>query len=285
MWWLLGIVIAGIIGIAKAILDSLQAEVAVERQRWEATYKQKEAEIRQYQYQIDQLLRAAQNSYNFKQLTDLHQASRRAADSTHGIFKDAQKTLDAMGRAIVSAAQQRHTLEQRKRDAWLWDRGNLEREIMSLHKLRDEILIPDKNKVKADRDRLKAEVDRLNIQTGQLRDMIGVRCGAQGKAWYDALQERTRIRQENEQRARIGLQPLPLPSAKPKQIENRVRGVVKWYDQNKQYGFITTNSGKDIHVSRSNLDGITFLQQGEHVEFVIREGNRGSYAARVVKLR
>lgn len=286
MWWIIGAIIAGIFGIAQAILDSLRKEVAVERQRWETSYRQVEQEVLKQQRIIEQELRQAQSEHSFQKLFTLYQASRKVADMTHGLLGDARKTLDAMGRAIVGAAQQRKGLEQRKKSTWNpFESSQLEKEIQALHKLRDEILIPDKNRVKADRDRISNEVTRLNQQTALLRDTIRDRCGVKGRQWYDSLMKRTEIRQINDERQKKGLPPLPIPSSKPKQIESRVKGIVKWYNTKDGYGFITPNSGsKDVYVSKKNLQGVSYLKEGDRVEFVIRLGNKGPWAANVRKM-
>lgn len=285
MWWIIGFIIAGIFGIAQAILDALRSEVAVERQRWETSFQQTEAEVIKYQRLLDTQIATAQWTYDFAKLSELHFASQRVADATHGLLNDAWKTLDAMGRAIVSAAQQRKILEQRKQTAWPWEAGKLEAEIQSLHKLRDDILLPDKDRVKAERDRLHAERERLNQQTGMLRDMIRDRCGPQGREWYNALIARTEIRQINRERAKQGLTPLPMPGTQPRQLEARIGGTVKWYDSAKGFGFIAPDSGgPDVHVSQKNLQGIASLRQGDRVEFVAKQGGKGPWAASVTRV-
>jgi hypothetical protein len=102
----------------------------------------------------------------------LHRTSAELADHTYKNLNGARKTLDAMGNAIVETAQKRKEFEQRKRQAPNQEREQLEKEILSLHKLRDEILIPDKDKVKGERDQLLAKVQTLNKQTAELRDKI-----------------------------------------------------------------------------------------------------------------
>jgi cold shock CspA family protein len=287
MWWIIGLAIVGIFGIAQAILESLRKEVARERQQWEESYQKLEAEVKYYQKLLDQKLRVAQTSYNFEELTNLHYVSTKAANSTYKMLKGSRKTLAAMGRAIVDAAKQRKKLERKKRRTILWEAARIEKEIQSLHKLRDDILTPDKNRVKAQRDKLKREVDRLNKQTGELRDMIRDRCGARGRAWYNALMERTAIRKRNEKRAKRGLSPLPMPNSQRHLPETRVRGKVKFFDRKKEFGFIIPDSGgKDVHVHKSNLQGRSYLKKGDRVEFVIRKGKVGrTWAANVIKLR
>lgn len=61
------------------------------------------------------------------------------------------------------------------------------------------------------------------------------------------------------------------------------RGVVKWFDEAKGYGFITPDTGsKDIYVHRSNVETLTqSLENGEMVEYEIGEGKKGPEAKKV----
>lgn len=60
-------------------------------------------------------------------------------------------------------------------------------------------------------------------------------------------------------------------------------GVVKWYNSQRGYGFITANDGGDVFVHRSNLleQGEPPLEDGQPVEFEIGEGPRGAEARSV----
>jgi CspA family cold shock protein len=61
------------------------------------------------------------------------------------------------------------------------------------------------------------------------------------------------------------------------------RGIVKWFEEEKGFGFITPDSGKkDIFVHRSNIETLTkSLEKGERVEFEIGEGSKGPEAKHV----
>lgn len=64
-----------------------------------------------------------------------------------------------------------------------------------------------------------------------------------------------------------------------------VKGKVKWFSNQKGYGFITPESGKDVfvHFSAIQDDGYKMLEEGQEVEFEIIEGPKGEQAANVTK--
>ena len=63
------------------------------------------------------------------------------------------------------------------------------------------------------------------------------------------------------------------------------QGTVKWFNDDKGYGFITRESGDDVfvHFSAIQGDGFKSLSEGQHVTFEVEEGERGLQAANVVK--
>jgi CspA family cold shock protein len=65
-----------------------------------------------------------------------------------------------------------------------------------------------------------------------------------------------------------------------------MQGRVKWFNNEKGYGFIEQESGDDVFVHFSAIvgEGFKSLNEGELVEFDIVEGNRGQQAANVVRL-
>ena len=66
----------------------------------------------------------------------------------------------------------------------------------------------------------------------------------------------------------------------------RNNGVVKWFNDAKGFGFITTSTGEDVFVHFSAIQGRGFrsLQEGAQVEFEVTEGPKGLQAANVVLL-
>lgn len=66
----------------------------------------------------------------------------------------------------------------------------------------------------------------------------------------------------------------------------KVKGKVKWFNAEKGYGFIQQESGDDVFVHYSAIqgDGYKSLDEGQEVEFTVEQGSRGPQAGNVVKL-
>ena len=64
------------------------------------------------------------------------------------------------------------------------------------------------------------------------------------------------------------------------------KGKVKWFSNQKGYGFITPENGKDVFVHHTAIqgDGYKTLNEGQEVEFEITQGPKGEQAVNVVKL-
>lgn len=60
-------------------------------------------------------------------------------------------------------------------------------------------------------------------------------------------------------------------------------GVVKWFSNEKGYGFISPAEGEDVfvHFSAIEMDGYKSLQEGQQVVFEIVDGPKGKQAAHV----
>ncbi|HAT02043.1 MAG TPA: cold-shock protein [Oribacterium sp.] len=65
-----------------------------------------------------------------------------------------------------------------------------------------------------------------------------------------------------------------------------MKGTVKWFNNQKGYGFISDETGKDVFVHYSGLagDGFKSLDEGQSVEFDVQDGAKGPQAVNVVKL-
>ncbi len=67
---------------------------------------------------------------------------------------------------------------------------------------------------------------------------------------------------------------------------SRVRGTVKWFSKDKGYGFIKQETGPDVFVHHTAIQGAGFraLEEGEQVEFEVIEDKRGLRADNVVRV-
>ena len=65
------------------------------------------------------------------------------------------------------------------------------------------------------------------------------------------------------------------------------KGTVKWFNDQKGYGFITPEGGNGdvfVHYSAVKDDGFRSLREGENVEFEITSGPKGDQAQNVTKI-
>jgi len=63
------------------------------------------------------------------------------------------------------------------------------------------------------------------------------------------------------------------------------QGTVKWFNESKGFGFVTSEDGSDVFVHYSAIlgNGFKSLAEGDHVTFDVEKGPKGPKAINVVK--
>lgn len=66
-------------------------------------------------------------------------------------------------------------------------------------------------------------------------------------------------------------------------MTERETGTVKWFNNDKGYGFISREAGEDVFVHYSAVEGGGFrsLSEGQRVEFAVEQGQKGLQAVNV----
>ena len=69
-------------------------------------------------------------------------------------------------------------------------------------------------------------------------------------------------------------------------MSEKEQGTVKWFNGSKGYGFIERDSGEDVFVHYTSIqqDGYRTLTEGQRVEFVVTQGEKGPQAQEVTIL-
>lgn len=69
-------------------------------------------------------------------------------------------------------------------------------------------------------------------------------------------------------------------------MSDKVQGTVKWFNEAKGYGFIAQENGPDVfaHFSAIQGDGFKTLKEGQKVEFIVGQGQKGPQAEQIVPL-
>ncbi|HEY4717456.1 MAG TPA: cold-shock protein [Anaerolineales bacterium] len=69
-------------------------------------------------------------------------------------------------------------------------------------------------------------------------------------------------------------------------MAERVTGTVKWFNATKGFGFIKQDEGEDVFVHYSAIvgEGYRTLEEGQRVEFVVVQGQKGPQAQDVTPM-
>ena len=69
-------------------------------------------------------------------------------------------------------------------------------------------------------------------------------------------------------------------------MSDKITGTVKWLNENKGFGFIEREGGPDVfaHFSAIQSEGYKTLAEGQRVEFIVTDGQKGPQAEQIIAL-
>ena len=69
-------------------------------------------------------------------------------------------------------------------------------------------------------------------------------------------------------------------------MSDKITGTVKWFNESKGFGFIEREGGPDVFAHFSAISGSAFttLAEGQKVEFIVTDGQKGPQAEDIVAL-
>ena len=193
MWWLIPIGI-GVVSFGLKLLNDVVSEDEIRaHSNWQAKRVEVEKSLGDHQANIETHLARAQNSYDFRFLTDLHYSSTQVANAAYELLDDANKSLSGINKMLASAKQQRGQLQQTLATARVNKDKALIHDTIEQLKMVNELrksVFQDRDTLQQERDRLLAELQKLNNRTRELKDLIKNRCGNRGSDWYCRLEAR-----------------------------------------------------------------------------------------------
>ncbi|MDG2420518.1 MAG: cold-shock protein [Gammaproteobacteria bacterium] len=69
-------------------------------------------------------------------------------------------------------------------------------------------------------------------------------------------------------------------------MSDKITGTVKWFNENKGFGFIEREGGPDVfaHFSAIQSSGYKTLAEGQRVEFKVTQGEKGPQAEEIIAI-
>jgi len=111
-------------------------------------------------------------------------------------------------------------------------------------------------------------------------------CERCGVSFLWTIEEQDRLRQQVEALPAARGAPTHCPGCRRLlPTGQRERGLVKWYNSRKRFGFIVRTSGNELFAHGSALKGTRTLNPGDLVEFDVQESERGEAACEIILLQ
>jgi len=138
MFWVLAPV--ALVGVVAAIAAAVSDNENEARRRCQAKYTEVERTVEEHCENIEQHIQAAQTSYDFAFLVDLHYSSMRVADSAYSLLKDARSSITSMSNILEEVSEKKNELKAEMATASRAEKATLLQEVRSLNKFKSSVL-------------------------------------------------------------------------------------------------------------------------------------------------
>ena len=184
---------AVVIGV-KVAMDHFSQQERDAYKKWHSKRKEVQRTIEEHERNIEKHIRAAERSYNYHFLVDLHYSSVQIANEAYKLLKQVDVSIGAIQEILYKYYHAKRKWEKKQFYCKSkYKKAEFEQKIQEIN----EMIQPfstEKNNLYHQKKEFNQKLFDLNKQTANLKYAIRDRCGCKGEIWYKRLEERKKAR-------------------------------------------------------------------------------------------